>query len=201
MFFVLSYRHPNQTLDDLENYMVAISDIYEQINAEKPIAIVLTGDVNARSPLFWENDTDTREGRMFSDFIFSNNFEELLNEPTHLRDDGTQSCNDLICTDQPFIFTESGVLSSLGIHSKHQILHGNLNFSVPCPLPYKRNIWDYKSREKDKICNDISNVHWERLFVNKSFHGMNKIFSETFLDIISKHITNKIIMCNDKDAP
>ena len=53
MFFVLSYRHPNQTLDDLENYMAAISDIYEQIKAEKPIAIVLTGDFNARSPLFW----------------------------------------------------------------------------------------------------------------------------------------------------
>ena len=31
VFFVLSYRHPNQTLDDVENYMVAISDIYEQI--------------------------------------------------------------------------------------------------------------------------------------------------------------------------
>ena len=30
---------------------------------------------------------------------------------------------------------------------------------------------------------------------------MNKIFSETFLDIISKHIPNKIITCNDKYAP
>ena len=106
-FFVLSYRHPNQTLDDLENYMVAISDIYEQIKAEKPIAIVLTGDFNARMPIFWENDTDTREGRMFSDFLLSNNLEELIN---HLRDDGTQSCIDLIFTDQPFIFNESGVL-------------------------------------------------------------------------------------------
>ena len=52
MFFVLSYRHPNQTLDNLENDMVAISDIYEQIKAEKPIAVVLTSDFNARSPLF-----------------------------------------------------------------------------------------------------------------------------------------------------
>ena len=30
---------------------------------------------------------------------------------------------------------------------------------------------------------------------------MNKIFSETFLDIISKHIPNKIITCNGKDSP
>ena len=75
--------------------------------------------------------------------------------------------------------------------------NGNLNFCVP--PPDKRNIWDFKSGEKDKICNDISNVGWERLFVNKSVHGMNKTFSETFLDIISKHLPNKIITCNDKD--
>ena len=49
--------------------MVAVSDIYEQIKTEKPIAIVLTGDFNARSPLFGENDTDTREGRMFSSLM------------------------------------------------------------------------------------------------------------------------------------
>ena len=73
--------------------------------------------------------------------------------------------------DQPFIFTESGVLPSLDIHAKHQIIHGNLNFSVPCPPQYKRKIWDFKSGEKDKICNDISDVDWERLFVNKSVHG------------------------------
>ena len=181
--------------------MGAISDIYEQIKAEKPIAIVLTGDFNARSPLFWENDTDTREGRLFNDFILSNNVEELINEPTHIRDDGTQSCIDLICTDQPFMFTETGVLPSLDTHSKHQIIHGNLNFSVPCPPPYKRKIWDYKLADKNKICQDISDVDWESLFFNKSVHVMSKVFTETFLNIISKHIPNKIITCNDKDAP
>ena len=38
----------------------------------------------------------TREGRLF------NNLEEQINEPTHIRDDGSQSCIDLICTDQPY---------------------------------------------------------------------------------------------------
>ena len=65
----------------------------------------------------------------------------------------------------------------------------------------KFGIWDFKSGVKDKICNDISDVDWERLFVNNSVHGMNKIFSETFVDIISKQIPNKIITYNDKDAP
>ena len=49
------------------------------------------------------------EGRVFNNFLISNNLEELINEPTHIRDDGSQSCIDLICTDQSYIFTETGV--------------------------------------------------------------------------------------------
>ena len=63
---------------------------------------IITGDFNARSPLFWENDTENSRGRTLSNFILSNNLDELINEPTHIRDDGSQSCIDLICTDQPF---------------------------------------------------------------------------------------------------
>ena len=70
--------------------------------------MVLTGDLNARSPLFWENDIENSEGRTFGDFVIKNNLEELINGPTHLAgDDGSQSCIDLICTCQPFKFMES----------------------------------------------------------------------------------------------
>ena len=47
---------------------------------------------------------ETREGCILSNFLLSNNLEELINEPTHIRDDGSQSCIDMLCTDQPYIF-------------------------------------------------------------------------------------------------
>ena len=53
-------------------------------------------------PHFWENDTENSRGRVLSNIIYSNNLDGLINEPTHIRDDGSQSCIDLICTDQPF---------------------------------------------------------------------------------------------------
>ena len=43
-------------------------------------------------------------GRIFCNFLVSNNLAKLINEPTHIRDDGTQTCIGLICTDQPYIF-------------------------------------------------------------------------------------------------
>ena len=69
------------------------------------MAVVLTGDFNVRSSLFWENDADTREGRLLSEINILNNLEELVSEPIHLRDDGTQTCIDLTFTRQPYAYT------------------------------------------------------------------------------------------------
>ena len=62
IFFVVSYHHPNQTSDAFEAYFSSMNNIIERIANEKTRAIVLTGDINARSTNFCENDTDTREG-------------------------------------------------------------------------------------------------------------------------------------------
>ena len=79
--------------------------------------------------IFWENDIQNWVGHIFSNFLLSNNLEELINEPTHIRDDGTQTC--------------TGVLPTLDPHSKHNIIHITLNFNFPSP--YKRKVLDYNS--------------------------------------------------------
>ena len=113
IFFVLSYRHPNISISDFKEYISSLQDILENINKENPSAIILSGDFNARSPFFWEGDSATKEGELFSEFLISQNMDELINEPTHIKDNGSQSCIDLICTNQPFLFADFGVLPSL----------------------------------------------------------------------------------------
>ena len=122
-------------------------------------------------------------------------------EPTHIRDDGSQSWIDLICTDQPYIFTETGVLHSLHPHSKHNIIRGTLNLHTPCPPPYKRRVWDYKTAKIDSIRKELSNTDWQSLFYKLSANEMSLVFTDTLLEIISRHISHKIITCNDNDAP
>ena len=200
-FFVLSYRHPNQLRDELDDYIKSLENIYDRIRNENPTVTIITGDFNARSPVFWEGDAETREGCLFSEFFISNNLDELINEPTHIRDDGSQSCIDLISTDQQYLFTDSGVLPSLDPHSKHNIIYGHINVSFPCPPPYKRKIWDYKSAEVDSIRNEISGTDWNSLFFNLNVSEMSIVFTDLFVGLISKYVPNKIITCNDKDAP
>ena len=201
IFFVLSYCHPNMPVDELTEYTKALKKIYESIRKENPTVYILSGDFNARSPLFWEGDTENSAGRIFNNLLISNNLEQIINEPTHIRDDGAQSCIDLICTDQPYIFTDSGVLSSLDSHSKHNIIHGTLNINIPSPPPYKRKIWDYKTAKTDLIRADMANVNWQDLFYNLNVNEKSLIFTDIFLSIVAKHISNKIITINEKDAP
>ena len=161
---------------------------------------ILCGDFNARSPLFWEGDSLNDGGQIFNDFQIANHLEQLINEPTHVRDDGSQSCIDLICTDQPFTFMESGVLSSLDLHSKHNIIYGVINMSIPCPPSYKRKIYDYNNANSDLIRADLLKINWNDLFHNLNTHEKGLIFSDTFMNIMAKHISNRFITCNEKDA-
>ena len=201
IFFVLSYRHPNIPIDEFKNYVGSLESIYENINRENPSATVICGDFNARSPLFWENDTGTKEGEIFSNFLISNNMEELINEPTHIRDNGSQSCIDLICTDQPYLFVESGVKPSLDPHSKHSIVHGRLNFHSPSPPPYKRRIWDYTNANIERIRKRLHEMDWNQLFYRLNVDQMALVFTDTLLDIFTNNIPNKTVTCHDRDAP
>ena len=76
--------------------MSLLEYIYESVRKETHVASILSGDFNARSPLFWEGDYKN-EGRLFNNFLMSNHLEQLINEPTHVRDDRSQSCIELIC--------------------------------------------------------------------------------------------------------
>ena len=110
------------------------------ISLKNPYMTVICGDFNSRSPIFWEGDSENFAGSLFSDLLISNNIEQLISEPTHVRDDGSQSCIDLICTNQPFVFMESEVMPSLDPCSKHNIIHGKISVNIPSPPTYKRKI-------------------------------------------------------------
>ena len=201
IFFVLSYRHPNMSNEEAVDYMNRLGKIYGSIRKENPHISIICGDFNAKSPVFWEGDLENNEGRLLNDLLISNSLEQLICEPTHVRDDGSQSCIDLICTDQPYMFMESGVLPSLDSHSKHNIIHVTLSINIPRPPPYKRKIWDYKKAKTDRIRVDFKDVNWHDLFFNLNASEMCLLFTDVFSDVITRHTPNKIVTCNEKYAP
>ena len=74
------------------------------------------------------------------------------------------NCIDLIITDQLNNFMENGVHSPLDEHCQHQIVFGELNFSIPCPPPSKRTVWDYLKSDIQSIRTSLQQTNWPSKF-------------------------------------
>ena len=84
---------------------------------------------------------EDRQGIALDEFIKSNALFQLIDQPMHILEN-SKSCIDLIITNQPSLFVESGVQPSLFKDCHHEIIFGKVAVSVPHPPPYKRRMWD-----------------------------------------------------------
>ena len=134
------------------------------------------------------------------ELIESNNLFQLIDQPTHIRGN-SRSCIDLIITDQPNLFVDNGVHPSLDKHCHHNIIFGKMNLSVPHAPLYKRKVWDYSKADKDAIRSSISSINWAAAFSSLDVDEITELFSKSLIDILSTHIPNKFITCNEKDPP
>ena len=168
-FFVLTYKTPSMPKDQFGKYMSDLQSLYDELLKEKPSVIVLSGDFNSKSPLFWDEETiETAEGKKLSDFMMVNGLEQLVNEPTHFQTDCLPHCFDLILTNNPSAFVNSEVIPSPDELCKHQIIQGNINFSIPCPPPYKRTFWKYDRADTEMIKEYIKIIDWKTSFQSKT---------------------------------
>ena len=70
------------------------------------------------------------------------------------------SCMDLIfSSNTSFVKT---CRNKLSIYEKcyHNIIYGTLNFDIPLPPPYYRDVWHYKHANTECIQKTISTFYW-----------------------------------------
>ena len=129
----------------------------------------------------------------------SNALFQLIEQPTHILEN-SKSYIDLITTDQPSLFVESGVHPSLfrGCHH-HEIIFGKVAVSVPHPPPYKQRMWDYKVADVLPICESLRNINWYLEFGDLEPTVMVDKFTEIILSIIAENVPNRVITVNEKD--
>ena len=83
-------------------------------------------------------------------------YSQLINRPTHFLN-GTSSCIDLIFSSNASCIRSYGIEQPIYERCHHSITYGTLDFNVPLPLPYYREIWDYKNADTESIQRAISN--------------------------------------------
>ena len=96
-------------------------------------------------------------------------------------------------TISPNLIGNTGVDSSLFDKCHHSLIYGIIDFKVPLPPPYLREIWDYKNANSIYIQSAVSNTDWDFLFrgadVNKKVVMLNECFKNIFHNFIPNRIT------------
>ena len=117
------------------------------------------------------------------------NFHQLISEPRHLLPQ-SNSCIDLIFTDQLNLVVNCGTHASLNSKCHHQITYGKLNLNIKYPLPYQRLMWDYRKANIESIQRPVKSVNWESLFNSKTVNKQFSIFNETTISFLILFPTN-----------
>ena len=125
------------------------------------------------------------------------NFDQIINEPTHTQDNSNK-CLDIIATTSKDLIKSHGVLPVST--SNHKAVYAILKADKPKQKTYKREIWLTRDVNWDNLNNDLKNHDWKPTLKQKDINSMILHWSETFLDIVRKHIKRIQVTVRPSDA-
>ena len=200
-FFTVLYRSPSQSQEELEVFINKFELMLSKMASENPYCVVITGDFNARSAQWWENDIENDAGRLIEPFTADMGLEQLISQATHIIGE-SQSCIDLIFTDQPNLFIESGVHGSLHEQCHHQIIYGKISIENLPPPPYKRRIWFYDRADVTSIRKSIEMFRWQEVLSEIDCPNSKvRLLNDVLINLLSNFIPNKQITVRPWQAP
>ena len=200
-FFNVLYRSPSQSQEELKVFINKFELMLSKMASENPYCVVITGDFNARSTQWWENDIENDAGRLIEPFTADMGFEQLISQATHIIGE-SQSCIDLIFIDQPNLFIESGVHGSLHEQCHHQIIYGKISIENLPPPPYKRRIWFYDRADVTSIMKSIEMFRWQEVLSEIDCPNSKvRLLNDVLINIFSNFIPNKQITVRPRQAP
>ena len=116
------YRSPSQDSTEFENFLSDFDELLSKTASTNSLFTIILGDFNARSLSWWNKDKTKMEGTHLEALTSLHNFHQLISEPTHLLPH-SNSCIDLIFTDQPNLVVNCGTHPSLNPKCHLQITH------------------------------------------------------------------------------
>ena len=163
--------------------------------------MVSLGNFNAKSSNWYNKDITSTADRKIEAVTLQNGLHQDINEPTHLLNNVSSSCINLIFNSQPNLLIESGVQPSLHPNCHHQIIFAKFNLDIVHPPPYERETWHYQKGNINFIKRAINSFDWEKAFSNIDVDKMVSIFNQTIINILCNFIPPETVLFDDRDSP
>ena len=124
----------------------------------------------------------------------------MINKPTHITKESS-SCIALTFATSPNVIRETGVELTVFERCYHNLIYVIIDFKVPPPPSYLREVRDYENANVNHIQSAVSSTGWKFLFrgdnINKKVDTLNECLKNIFHDFI----LNRIIKPNYRDPP
>ena len=117
-------------------------------------------------------------------------YNHMIDKPTHYINESSWYI-DLTFSSNVDVTKNCGVKQSLYETCHRNIIYGTLNFNIPLPPPYFKEIWDYKNQNTGCIQKLIYNFHWSKAFQNQNSNEICKVLLKTLLNIFHCFIPHK----------
>ena len=138
-FFTCLYRSSSQSHEELDIFCSNLDLLISNINNNHPNCFILIGDFNAKSSKWCSSDKDNKAGCELDNVTTSAGYSQMIDKPTHFVNESS-SCIDLIFSSNPSLTKNCGTEHSIYDKRHHNIIYGTLNFKVPLPPAYYREI-------------------------------------------------------------
>ena len=161
-FFTCLDRSPSQSHEELESFCSSLDSRLFYINNQHPACSIVIGDFNGKCSKWCTSDKDNTAGLELDSIITTAGYSQMINKPTHFINESSPCINVIFSSNTSFI---KNCESELSIYEKcrHDIVYGTLNFAIPHPPPYYRDVWDYKHANTESTRKAISMFDWSRL--------------------------------------
>ena len=88
-----TYRNPSQNREEFETFIDSSQQTINKMKGENPHCMILTGNLNYGSSMWWTEDIEQPEGTALDELMQTNGLYQLIEEPTNRRNEGC-SCID-----------------------------------------------------------------------------------------------------------
>ena len=149
-FFMCLHRSPRQNCDQFSDFCKDFSTLLNNINDHRPSCCVIVCDFNAKCSKWYPLDKHNAAGETLQTYTTTAGYSQLINKPTHCVNDSS-SCINLIFTSYTNLVTDFGVDPTLCKTYHHNLIFEKINFNIPLPPPFYRDIWDYERVNAEMI--------------------------------------------------
>ena len=202
IFVSSNYRKHHADELELNAYMQNLELSMKNIKSQSPFCSFFIGDFNCHNKAWLNTDKTDIQGELLNDIIVENGFQQLVNEPTHFMGN-SNTCIDLVITDQPNLVNECCVIPSLHNRCHHFLNHTEINIANTPPPAYYRRIWHYNRANGDAIRSALTSFPWKQQLCTLS-HSPDlqvNLLTETIINVCTNFIPNSLQRVKARDPP